>query len=230
MGIDFSKFSQDIQAKIKAALEDAKSPNKIDAAELRAMNLEKDVARTLMQELCGDREYLGDGYIKMQNKNKILIMLDKPENDSFVPLTKDSLEYYHNYYDESITQGIYRDGVIYLADSKGRPVKDKFNNYITEKVSVQEYSTEEDVISGNFELIENEPPERTNRRFAIALARSMYNEVIQELQTLVKQMGVLDVGFWREALGMGVQAIADLKENQELITASTKKKQKHSKN
>lgn len=219
MGIDFSKFSQEIQAKIKTALSD----DKIDAAELRAMNLEKDIANKLMQELAGNQEYLGDGYIKMQNKNKTLILLDKPVDNSFISLTKDSLDYYHAF-NKDVAQGIYKDGMLYMADSKGRLLKDKFNNYICERVSVQEYTEETQDISGTFEIIENEPVERTNRRFAVALIRSMYAEIIGELQTILSQMGVMDVGFWREALGMGIQAFADLKENQQLITASTIKK------
>ena len=225
MGIDFSKFSQEIQAKIKAALEDAKSPDKIDAAEFRAMQLSKDVANKLMQELAGNMEFLGDGYFKAQNNNKTLVLLDKPENNTFIPITKDSLDYYQKLYDnDKITQGIYNDGVLYLADAKGKPVKDKFNNYITEKISFQEITNGTENVNGNFEIIENEPEERTNRRFAIALIHSMYNEVIQELQTILSQMGVMDVGFWRETLGMGIQALADLKENQQLFTTSTKKK------
>ena len=223
MGIDFSKFSKEIQAKIKSALDDKISPNKIDAAELRAMNLEKEIANQLMQELCGNSKYLGDGYIKMQNKNKTLILLDKPENNSFIPLTSDSLDYYRTI-NNDVAQGLYNDGVLYLVDSKGRMLKDKFNNFITERLSFTSAAEEPDDVLGNFEVIENEPPERTNRRFAIALVRSMYNEVIGELQVILSQMGVLDAGLWREMLGMGVQAIADLKNEQEMITATTKKK------
>ena len=223
MGIDFSKFSKEIQAKIKAALEDKISPNKVDAAELRAMNLEKEIANQLMQELCGNSEYLGDGYVKMQNKNKTLVLLDKPDNNSFIPLTSDSLNYYRTINSE-VAQGLYNDGVLYLVDSKGHLLKDKFNNYITEKLSFNSGTQEPDEVSGNFEVIENEPPERTNRRFAVAIVRSMYNEVINELNVILSQMGVLDAGLWREMIGMGVQAIADLKSDQEMITATTKKK------
>ena len=228
MGIDFSKFSQEIQAKIKAALEDAKSPNKIDAAELRAMNLEKDIANKLIQELCGNYEYLGDGYIKAQNKDKTktLILLDNPQNNTFIPLTNDSLRHYRSLYgNENIAQGVYRDGKVYLADTKGHLVKDRFNNYISEEITFNTNSVDNDNNRvGGFEIIENEAPERTNRRFAIALVRSMYNDMIQELKTIASQMGVLDVGLWREALGMGIQAIADLKKDQELITATTEAK------
>ncbi len=225
MGIDFSKFTQDIQAKIKAALEDGKSPNKIDAAEFRAMNLDKQIANQLMKELAGNSEFIGDGYIKAGSKNKTLILLDMPEENSIIPLTQDSLDYYQALYpDKEISKGIYRDGVLYLADSQGKPVKDRFNNYITEKISFQEYVSEKEDISGNFEVIENEPVERTNRRFAVSLINSMYNSIIKELSDILNQMGVLDAGLWREALGMGVQAIADLKKDQELITATTQKK------
>ena len=125
MGIDFSKFSQEIQAKIKSALEDTKSPGKINAEELRAMNLEKEIANKLMQELCGNQEYLGDGYIKAKKDNKTLIMLDMPENNSVIPLTQDSIDYYRMQYgDKDIAKGIYNNGKLYLADSKGNLVKD----------------------------------------------------------------------------------------------------------
>ena len=111
MGIDFSKFTKDIQAKIKAALSDSK----IDAEEIRSMNLEKDVAIKLMLELSGNPDVIGDGFIKGGNKNKKLLLLDKPENGSTIPLTADSLSYYRKINPE-VHQGIYQDGVIYLAD------------------------------------------------------------------------------------------------------------------
>ena len=41
MHIDFSKFSQEVQAKIKAALVDKTSPGKIDLAEVEKMGLSK---------------------------------------------------------------------------------------------------------------------------------------------------------------------------------------------
>ena len=129
MGIDFSKFAKDIQTKIKSALSD----NKIDAEEVRAMNLEKDVAIKLMQELSGNPDIVGDGFIKGGSKNKKLILLDKPENGSTIPLTQDSLSYYKNI-NPNVEQGIYQDGKIYLADKQGMLLKDKNNNYISEQV------------------------------------------------------------------------------------------------
>ena len=129
MGIDFSKFTKDMQAKMKAALSD----NKIDAEEICSMNLDKDVEIKLMQELSGNPDVVGDGFIKGGNKNKKLLLLDKPENGSKISLTEDSLSYYKDINPE-VYQGIYQDGMIHLADKNGNLVKDKNNNYISERV------------------------------------------------------------------------------------------------
>ena len=134
MGIDFSKFTKDIQAKIKAALSDSK----IDAEEIRSMNLDKDIAIKLMQELSGNPDVVGDGFIKGGNKNKKLLLLDKPENGSTISLTADSLSYYKNI-NPDIHQGIYQDGMIYLADKNGNLVKDEKTIILTRELFLKNY-------------------------------------------------------------------------------------------
>ncbi len=85
-------------------------------------------------------------------------------------------------------------------------------------------STATEAAQGGFELTEGENFQRTNRRFAVALIKDMYNKAIKENLDVVQTLGVLDMGFWREALGMGVQSVADLFEGQEAITATTLKR------
>ena len=134
MGIDFSKFSKDIQSKIKAALSDSK----ISAEELRAMNLDKETAIKLMQELSGNPDFVGDGFVHIKIDNKSLLSLDKLENDTIVPLTKQALEHYNQFYpNKDIQNGYYKDGKMYFLNSQGKMVRDIFNNYLSENITVE---------------------------------------------------------------------------------------------
>ena len=140
MGINFSKFSEQVQNMIKNALSD----NKIDAAEVRAMNLGKNVANELMKQLAGDSMYLGDGFYKARGAESTLILLDKPTNNMFVELTDDSLSRYRQTY-ENAEKGLYRDGKIYLVDKNGKIIKDSEGNDVCKVVSFEE--TKKDVPS-----------------------------------------------------------------------------------
>ncbi len=140
MGINFSKFSEQVQNMIKNALSD----NKIDAAEVRAMNLGKNVANELMKQLAGDSMYLGDGFYKARGEESTLILLDKPTNNMFVELTDDSLSRYRQTY-ENAEKGLYRDGKIYLVDKNGKIIKDSEGNDVCKVVSFEE--TKKDVPS-----------------------------------------------------------------------------------
>jgi len=138
MGINFSKFTEQVQNMIKKALAD----NKIDAAEVRAMNLEKNVANELMKQLVGNSMYLGDGFYSARGENSTLILLEKPTNNMFVELTDDSLSRYRKNY-ENAEKGLYKDGKIYLIDKNGKPIKDPAGNYVCEEVNFKE--TKKDV-------------------------------------------------------------------------------------
>ena len=133
MGINFSKFTEQVQDLIKNALSD----NKIDAAEIRAMNLEKNVANELMKQLAGNSMYLGDGFYRANGEKSTLILLDKPTNNMFVELTDDSLSRYRQDY-KNAEKGLYRDGKIYLIDKNGKPIKDASGNYVCEDISFEE--------------------------------------------------------------------------------------------
>lgn len=92
-------------------------------------------------------------------------------------------------------------------------------------LNISPISTENDLgVDGSFEIPDGEHFQKTNRRFAVALIKDMFNKAIKENLDMVKTLGALDMGFWREALGLQVQVVADLFEDQKVITATTLKR------
>ena len=62
---------------------------------------------------------------------------------------------------------------------------------------------------GGFKLIENEKPERTNRRFAVALIHSKFDDLIIKYSKMLNTLGALDFGFAYEGIKRGIQSLTD---------------------
>lgn len=155
MNIDFSKFSEKVQAKIKAALNDEVSPDRIDADEIRAMNLSKEVQAELMRQLAGNPGMIGDGFYGKSDNDSTFVFYDKPKNGK-VDLSDKAINHYKNKYpDKDIYDGFMQDGVLYFRDSNGEIIKDKDNNYISEKIFTSsapaQFTTTEEVSRNNTE-------------------------------------------------------------------------------
>ncbi len=155
MNIDFSKFSEKVQAKIKAALNDEVSPDRIDADEIRAMNLSKEVQAELMRQLAGNPGMIGDGFYGKSDNDSTFVFYDKPKNGK-VDLSDKAINHYKNKYpDKDIYDGFMQDGVLYFRDSNGEIIKDKDNNYISEKIFTSSapapFTTTEEVSRNNTE-------------------------------------------------------------------------------
>ena len=134
MGIDFSGFSEKIQSKIKAALSD----NKLDAAEVRDMNLSEAEKSELMKQLAGNPGLIGDGFIGKTSSDSTFVFHDKPKN-GIVNLTDKTIRHYQSKYpDKDIKEGYMQDGVLYFRNSDGKLVKDDNNVYITENIFLEE--------------------------------------------------------------------------------------------
>ena len=218
MGIDFSKFSAEFKAKFEEAVKD----KKITAEEFKGFSkADQDLLSSL---IAGDSQALGDVVVVRdeirKNNNTLEFYAGNDKNEGRLDLQPDTLEKYPN-----ASYGYLKDGVVTLYNKNGEVLKNILGQPIKFNYSdvIQPVSEIEDV-EGNFEIPEDEDFMRTNRRFAVALIQSMYNRVIQENQQMLQSLGALDVGFWREVMGMGIQWIADLKQDQELITASTLKR------
>ena len=134
MDIDFSKFSKAVQDKIKAALSDEISPDRIDAEEIRNMNLSKEVHDELMRQIAGNPGIIGDGFYGKSDKDSTFIFYEKPKNGK-VDLSDKAINHYKGKYpDKDICDGFMQDGIMYLRDSQGELLKDENNNYISEKI------------------------------------------------------------------------------------------------
>lgn len=219
-GIDFSKFSQDFKAKFEKAIAD----KKIYAEEFQGFSAEDQAE--LSRQLASTPGHIGDiiviqnAYESKQGTLEFFAGADSQEGK--VELSQDTISKYPN----AGKFGNFNKGVVTILDKDGKVLKDSLGNPIKFDFSTDlEIDSTVDNIQGGFETIEGENFQRTNRRFAIALIRSMYDKVIVENQEMLKHLGLLNASLWREGLGMGIQKIADsIDADQKAITATTAKK------
>ena len=219
-GIDFSKFSQDFKAKFEKAIAD----KKIYAEEFQGFSAEDQAE--LSRQLANTPGHIGD-IIVIQNAYKskqgtLEFYAGADSQEGKVELSQDTISKYPN----AGKFGNFNKGVVTILDKDGKVLKDSLGNPIKFDFSTDlEIDSTVDNVQGGFETIEGENFQRTNRRFAIALIRSMYDKVIVENQKMLEQLGLLNASLWREGLGMGIQKIADsIDADQKAITATTAKK------
>ena len=219
-GIDFSKFSQDFKAKFEKAIAD----KKIYAEEFQGFSAEDQAE--LSRQLANTPGHIGD-IIVIQNAYKskqgtLEFYAGADSQEGKVELSQDTISKYPN----AGKFGNFNKGVVTILDKDGKVLKDSLGNPIKFDFSTDlEIDSAVDNVQGGFETIEGENFQRTNRRFAIALIRSMYDKVIVENQNMLEQLGLLNASLWREGLGMGIQKIADsIDADQKAITATTAKK------
>ena len=219
-GIDFSKFSQDFKAKFEKAIAD----KKICAEEFQGFSAEDQAE--LSRQLANTPGHIGD-IIVIQNAYKskqgtLEFYAGADSQEGKVELSQDTISKYPN----AGKFGNFNKGVVTILDKDGKVLKDSLGNPIKFDFSTDlEIDSTVDNVQGGFETIEGENFQRTNRRFAIALIRSMYDKVIVENQKMLEQLGLLNASLWREGLGMGIQKIADsIDADQKAITATTAKK------
>ena len=219
-GIDFSKFSQDFKAKFEKAIAD----KKIYAEEFQEFSAEDQAE--LSRQLANTPGHIGD-IIVIQNAYKskqgtLEFYAGADSQEGKVELSQDTISKYPN----AGKFGNFNKGVVTILDKDGKVLKDSLGNPIKFDFSTDlEIDSTVDNVQGGFETIEGENFQRTNRRFAIALIRSMYDKVIVENQKMLEQLGLLNASLWREGLGMGIQKIADsIDADQKAITATTAKK------
>ena len=219
-GIDFSKFSQDFKAKFEKAIAD----KKIYAEEFQGFSAEDQAE--LSRQLASTPGHIGD-IIVIQNAYKskqgtLEFYAGADSQEGKVELSQDTISKYPN----AGKFGDFNNGVVTILDKDGKVLKDSLGNPVKFDFSTDlEIDSTVDNVQGGFEAIEGENFQRTNRRFAIALIRSMYDKVIVENQKMLEQLGLLNASLWREGLGMGIQKIADsIDADQKAITATTAKK------
>lgn len=219
-GIDFSKFSQDFKAKFEKAIAD----KKICAEEFQGFSAEDQAE--LSRQLASTPGHIGD-IIVIQNayeskQGTLEFYAGASSQEGKIELSQDTISKYPN----AGKFGNFNKGVVTILDKDGKVLKDSLGNPIKFDFSTDlEIDSTVDNIQGGFETIEGENFQRTNRRFAIALIRSMYDKVIVENQKMLEQLGLLNASLWREGLGMGIQKIADsINADQKAITATTAKK------
>ena len=219
-GIDFSKFSQDFKAKFEKAITD----KKIYAEEFQEFSAEDQAE--LSRQLASTPGHIGD-IIVIQNAYKskqgtLEFYAGADSQEGKVELSQDTISKYPN----AGKFGNFNKGVVTILDKDGKVLKDSLGNPIKFDFSTDlEIDSTVDNVQGGFETIEGENFQRTNRRFAIALIRSMYDKVIVENQNMLEQLELLNASLWREGLGMGIQKIADsIDADQKAITATTAKK------
>ena len=219
-GIDFSKFSQDFKAKFEKAIAD----KKIYAEEFQEFSAEDQAE--LSRQLASTPGHIGD-IIVIQNAYKskqgtLEIYAGASSQEGKIELSQDTINKYPN----AGKFGDFNKGVVTILDKDGKILKDSLGNPIKFDFSTDlEIDSTVDNVQGGFETIEGENFQRTNRRFAIALIRSMYDKVIVENQEMLKHLGLLNASLWREGLGIGIQKIADsIDADQKAITATTIKR------
>ena len=219
-GIDFSKFSQDFKAKFEKAIAD----KKIYAEEFQEFSAEDQAE--LSRQLASTPGHIGD-IIVIQNayeskQGTLEFYAGASSQEGKIELSQDTI----NKYPDAGKFGNFNKGVVTILDKDGKVLKDSLGNPIKFDFSTDlEIDSTVDNVQGGFETIEGENFQRTNRRFAIALIRSMYNKVIMENQEMLKNLGLLNASLWREGLGMGIQKIADsIDADQKAITATTIKR------
>ena len=219
-GIDFSKFSQDFKAKFEKAIAD----KKIYAEEFQGFSAEDQAE--LSRQLASTPGHIGD-IIVIQNayeskQGTLEFYAGASSQEGKIELSQDTISKYPN----AGKFGNFNKGVVTILDKDGKVLKDSLGNPIKFDFSTDlEIDSTVDNVQGGFETIEGENFQRANRRFAIALIRSMYDKVIVENQEMLKHLGLLNASLWREGLGMGIQKIADsIDADQKAITATTAKK------
>ena len=219
MELNFSDFSSEFQKKYKEAIKD----KQITYDEFKKFSKEDQLKLRSIFDSNPETFNGIDIYTKeYRNEGSALSLKIGHENDTTGIITiNDKIKQKY----PLAAYGKLNNGEITLYDKNNKALIDDKGNVVVYKMS-EEYIDDLNVSSvvGNFQFIENEPADRTNRRFAVALILSRYDGVISQMQSFLSQLGVLDVGFWRETLGIGIQALADLKDNQETITATTMKK------
>ena len=119
-----------------------------------------------------------------------------------------------------------KNGIVTLYDKSEKVLTDAFGNPIRiDFSSGMKIDTSLEKVQGGFEKIENEDFQRTNRRFTIALIKTMFNRAIIANQQELDKLGLLDMRTWREIAGEGIQRLADsISEQQDMITANTMKR------
>ena len=132
MSFELSKFSKDIQAKIRAAFN---NDQKIDETEAQELGLTKVQAEALTKELIGN----GDDYIsndtfvkKAVDGSRQILTLYGDKQEGVLNLTPDSIKYFKSKYpDVEINSAYLKNGIIYMLDKNGKPAVDSQGNQIT---------------------------------------------------------------------------------------------------
>ena len=139
MGFEFGNFSPEIQAKINNALEDGR----ISAEELRNMHLEKKDSTSIMQILLEHRNYVGDGFQIVTDKENGISLISQTSFDTDkidVMLDDISLNTYKIHFkNNNIAKAKWENGVLYFLDAKGEIVKDDTELPLTANFNVTRY-------------------------------------------------------------------------------------------
>ena len=213
-GIDFSKFSDNFKKLWDEAIKD----KKVTLEEFAKFS--PDDQKKLTELLAGDSKSVGKVdvvQVKYTNETDSLELFWGKPREGKVDISAAIKKKY-----KGADSGWFKDGILRLKDASGNFLTDAAGKPIEIKFEEAVPQVETDV-EGGFEEIENEDFMRTNRRFAVAFIETMYNKKIKECSDYLRGLGALDMGFWRESLGMGLQVIADIVKDQKAITASTSK-------
>ena len=222
-GIDFSKFSNGFKALWNKAVSDGvlsvEEQSKFDGNDLsifyqmykdspedfKGLKIERVAAQksnsTLYSYIIDGEEYT-EGTLDLKDKEKVE-------------------KVYHGADSAKLKNGIvtlYDESEKVLTDAFGNPIRIDFSSGMKIDTSLEK-------VQGGFEKIENEDFQRTNRRFTIALIKTMFNRAIIANQQELDKLGLLDMRTWREIAGEGIQRLADsISEQQDMITANTMKR------
>ena len=222
-GIDFSKFSNGFKALWNKAVSDGvlsvEEQSKFDGNDLsifyqmykdspedfKGLKIERVAAQksnsTLYSYIIDGKEYT-EGTLDLKDKEKVE-------------------KVYHGADSAKLKNGIvtlYDESEKVLTDAFGNPIRIDFSSGMKIDTSLEK-------VQGGFEKIENEDFQRTNRRFTIALIKTMFNRAIIANQQELDKLGLLDMRTWREIAGEGIQRLADsISEQQDMITANTMKR------
>lgn len=222
-GIDFSKFSNGFKALWNKAVSDGvlsvEEQSKFDGNDLsifyqmykdspedfKGLKIERVAAQksnsTLYSYIIDGEEYT-EGNLNLKDKEKVE-------------------KVYHGADSAKLKNGIvtlYDKSEKVLTDAFGNPIRIDFSSGMKIDTSLEN-------VQGGFEKIENEDFQRTNRRFTIALIKTMFNRAIIANQQELDKLGLLDMRTWREIAGEGIQRLADsISEQQDMITANTMKR------
>ena len=220
-GIDFSKFSNGFKALWNKAVSDGvlsvEEQSKFDGNDLS-------IFYQMYKDSPEDFKGLKIERVAAQKSNSILssyIIDGKEATEGDLDLKEGAKEAYHGADSAKLKNGIvtlYDKSEKVLTDAFGNPIRIDFSSGMKIDTSLEK-------VQGGFEKIENEDFQRTNRRFTIALIKTMFNRAIIANQQELDKLGLLDMRTWREIAGEGIQRLADsISEQQDMITANTMKR------